>query len=472
MCVKFSYFNIIRGGVNIEDFSAKARRLNYIYSIYESLSIAIAVKCYKINIKYNKIMPIILIISLLVSYLGIRSDAHIFLMIENRESFILSCIFKIGAIGIKVYILKYLVNIKSNISSLLYRYLNTFLVIRIIMQFTTFLTEAGVLKIPLSFLDCILLCVSHYIVLKMMISEIISNPYYNIYRKLITKSKNLKRTTSELLEVNRNFQKVKQEEVIKNELLANISHEFKTPVNVIYSAIQTKEILDCKGKSDLDNKYNNIIKQNCNRLIRLINNFIDTTRLDKGSIQADLKLFNVVSLTEKIAMSIIPYAESKNLKVIFDTSDEELYTFVDEQLYERVLLNILSNSIKYSKDTGDINIYVDNSKNKIQITIKDHGIGMNEDDLQIIFNRFERLDKTLSRNTEGSGLGLHIVKGIIKLLKGNIEISSKKDIGTIVKLEFDKYIPTNSEIEKMRENEFVLINHKHETEIEMSDIYF
>lgn len=97
---------------------------------------------------------------------------------------------------------------------------------------------------------------------------------------------------------------------------------------------------------------------------------------------------------------------------------------------------------------------------------------MNEDDLQIIFNRFERLDKTLSRNTEGSGLGLHIVKGIIKLLNGNIEISSKKDIGTIVKLEFNKYIPTNSEIEKMRENETVLINHKHETEIEMSDIYF
>lgn len=206
---------------------------------------------------------------------------------------------------------------------------------------------------------------SHYIVLKMMISEIISNPYYNMYRKLIIKSKNLKRTTSELLEVNRNFQKAKQEEVIKNELLANISHEFKTPVNVIYSAIQTKEIVGCQGNPDLYNKYNNIIKQNCNRLIRLINNFIDTTRLDRGSIQADLKLFNIVSLTEKIAMSIIPYAESKNLKVIFDTSDEELYTFVDEQLYERVLLNILSNSIKYSKDTGDINIYVDNSKNKI-----------------------------------------------------------------------------------------------------------
>ena len=113
-------------------------------------------------------------------------------------------------------------------------------------------------------------------------------------------------------------------------------------------------------------------------------------------VEPDFKLFNIVSLTEKIVMSIVPYAESKNLEVTFDTTDEELFSFMDEILYERILLNLLSNSIKYSKDKGDINIYVNNVKDKVQIVVEDHGIGMNDEDLKIIFNRFERIVKTLS----------------------------------------------------------------------------
>ena len=99
---------------------------------------------------------------------------------------------------------------------------------------------------------------------------------------------------------------------------------------------------------------------------------------------------------------------------------------------------LLSNSIKYSKDKGNINIYVNNVNDRIQIIVEDHGIGMNDEDLKIIFNRFERIDKTLSRKTEGSGLGLHILKGIVDLLKGSINVVSEKNIGTRIQLEFNQ----------------------------------
>ena len=167
-------------------------------------------------------------------------------------------------------------------------------------------------------------------------------------------------------------------------------------------------------------------------------------------------------------MSVIPFANTKGLNMVFDTNEEELYSYIDEMLFDRLILNLLSNAIKYSKDTGNVYVNMDASDEEVDIIIKDEGVGISKENLRLIFNRFERIDKSFSKNTEGSGLGLHIVKEIIDLLGGKIKISSEEYKGTCVTVTIP--IIKDTEAEQYLYDQNFDINHNHQVEIEMSDI--
>lgn len=306
----------------------------------------------------------------------------------------------------------------------------------------------------------------------------IKKPNDDMYRNLLKKSYELETTVAELKKTIRDKdmlfddckKKTKQEE-IKNEILANISHEFKTPVNVIYSAVQTQDLIKEKASIDEIVKYNKIIKQNCNRLTRLINNFIDTSRFNKDTVEGEFICKNIVEITEYLTMAVVPFAKSKRLNLIFDTSDEELYCLVDRELYDRLILNLLSNSIKYSRTNGNIKVELKDLGDFIQILVEDDGIGIDKYHLKEVFSRFERVDKSYSRNTEGCGLGLNIVKNIVNIHKGSIEVQSKKEEGTKVFIKLPKcngdVNESNETYHRLEDNKYV----KYEVEVEMSDIY-
>lgn len=473
--VTFAYLYVIKLDFGNYLFWGKALSSSIIFPFYESICFTLAVKKYKININYDKAFIITIIISLLVSYVGLRSSLSFILRMDHERNYILSNIIRIASIALKLYVVKMLYDLKNEISKNLYKYLNIYLLARNITQVTAFNTVQS-FRTPIVVLNCLLLVIGQYCVLKIMVSEIAKNPYMNIYSDLIKKTESLENTRNQLSQVSEekevlsiNYEKKKHDEQLKNELLTNISHEFKTPVNVIYSAVQMQDIIKTNGTTDEMAKYNMIIKQNCNRLIRLINNFIDTTRFDKGNIHADFKCVNIVNTTERIVMSVIPFANSKGLNIIFDTSDEELYSSIDEQLFDRLILNLLSNAIKYSKDTGNIYVNMNASDDEVDIIIKDEGVGISKENLKVIFNRFERIDKSFSRNTEGSGLGLHIVKEIIDLIDGKIEISSEEDKGTSVTVTIP--LIKDAVADECSYDQNFDINHEHEVEIEMSDIY-
>ncbi|OOM77984.1 ATP-binding protein [Clostridium sp. BL-8] len=264
----------------------------------------------------------------------------------------------------------------------------------------------------------------------------------------------------------------RKEENMKNDFFANISHELRTPINVIYSALQVENnYLEDDSAKKLILKYNKIIRQNCLRLMRLINNIIDITKIETSFFKPNCKIENIVSVVEDITMSIIEYAESKKIKLIFDTEVEEAYVSCDSDLIERIMLNLLSNAVKYGKENGGIEVYIcKSSENSISISVKDDGIGIPDEMKVKIFDRFLKVDNSLSRRTEGSGIGLSLVKQLVEIHKGTITCNSKLNEGSEFEVifptvEYSINTPNTEEINQPK-------NAIKPTEIEFSDIYY
>ena len=255
-------------------------------------------------------------------------------------------------------------------------------------------------------------------------------------------------------------------EKARDEVLSNISHEFKTPVNVIYSTVQIQDLNLQKEDYDKILEFNKLIKQNCNRLIRLINNFIDSTKLENNKVEIHKKRVNIVSITEDITMSVINFAKRQKIDVVFDAEQEELYCDIDIDQMERIMLNILSNAIKYNKPNGNIDVIVKDRKEKVYIDVIDSGIGIPKDRINTIFDRFERMENKNAVIKEGSGIGLSIVKKLVDALDGEINIESEVDKGTTVRLIFKKSKNQNG-IEEV----YDISQHLEEkVNLEMSDI--
>jgi two-component system CheB/CheR fusion protein len=223
-------------------------------------------------------------------------------------------------------------------------------------------------------------------------------------------------------------------ESLKTEFFSNLSHELRTPLNVILSALQLLDIYenssDISDKEKKVKKYRNIMKQNCYRQLRLVNNMLDITKLDAGFFELTLQKCNIVSIVESVSLSVAEYIKSKSIELIFDTDIEECIMPCDPEKIERVILNLLANSIKFTKPGGDISVNMYDKGENVIISIKDTGIGIPKEKLNIIFDRFRQVDRSLTRNQEGSGIGLSIVKSLVELHGGTISVLSEYGKGT------------------------------------------
>ncbi len=223
-------------------------------------------------------------------------------------------------------------------------------------------------------------------------------------------------------------------ETLKTEFFSNLSHELRTPLNVILSALQLLDTAvngtDINAKEIKFKKYSNIMKQNCYRQLRLVDNMIDITKLDAGFLELNSQNCNIVDIVESVTMSVVEYIQSKSIELVFDTDVEECIISCDPEKIERVILNLLSNSIKFTKPGGSMRVNMYDKGQNIIISIKDNGIGIPDDKLDIIFDRFRQVDRSLTRNNEGSGIGLSIVKSLVELHGGEISVFSEYGKGT------------------------------------------
>ena len=185
----------------------------------------------------------------------------------------------------------------------------------------------------------------------------------------------------------------------------------------------------------------------------------------------NLENHNIVNIVEEITLSVVPYIEQKGISLQFDTDVEEKIMGCDVDQMERVILNLLSNSIKFTKYGGKIMVNFYDKGNNILIIIKDTGIGIPKNKLHMIFERFGQVDKSLARNHEGSGIGLSLVKSIVEMWGGNISIESEYGKGSTFTIE----IPVTVLSEKnsySKENDSISLDLVERTQVEFSDIYF
>lgn len=226
-------------------------------------------------------------------------------------------------------------------------------------------------------------------------------------------------------------------EKVRKDFLSNISHDLKTPINVIYSSCQLQDMLLQNENYEALERHNLICTENCISLTKLTNNVIDISKISSENMSTNLKIGNIVEFAEGKVMSLVEFAKSKGIEIIFDTLCEELYINFDDSLMERVLINILSNSMKFTPEGGRILIKIREENENVKMDILDTGVGMSEEFVKRAFDRYSISNKSKGKE-KGSGIGLFVVYNLVKIQGGDIELNSRVGEGTLFTLTFKK----------------------------------
>lgn len=229
------------------------------------------------------------------------------------------------------------------------------------------------------------------------------------------------------------YKRLIEAEQYKNNYFVNLSHELRTPLNVILSIEQLIRSLVKSGKR-IDNEkmegYMNTLGGNSRRLLNLINNIIDTSKIDSGSYKLNREETNIVSLVEDTALSMVELARTKGIELIIDPEIEELTISCDKLDIERCIVNLIGNAIKFTESEGTITISIDKLEDKVKISVKDTGVGIDEKYHKSIFDRFGQVYDVSSEDFGGSGLGLTLTRNLINLHGGEIKVFSKVGEGS------------------------------------------
>lgn len=267
------------------------------------------------------------------------------------------------------------------------------------------------------------------------------------------------------IQLEKELNRIKEKNKFKTEFLSNVAYDIKKPINKIFET--NNNLIENKGKynSENINNHTRLVKQNCYRLIRLLSNVEYVSRIDNGTCTLELRKCDIVKLVENIVKISKTYTDKKGIDISFKSEVNKKILSLDIDKVEKIILNILSNAIKFT-DTGgkiDINLYMENEQ--VCISIKDTGIGIPKDKTEVIFENFEQLDTTLSRGCEGTGMGLSVVKKLANLNNIKINVESELNKGS----EFIITLPNNIVSKNIKLQDKFAQDEK--IDIEFSDIY-
>ena len=227
-------------------------------------------------------------------------------------------------------------------------------------------------------------------------------------------------------------------ENMRKEFVANVSHELKTPITSIQGFIETLKMTDNLDE-DTKNRFLTIIENEATRLTRLIDDILLLSTIENKT-KKKVEKVDLFEVFEEVHEVINYIAKKKNIKVKYNFENKDIDLWEYSGYIRQILLNIISNAIKYTGENGKVSIKQYIKSEKVFIEVKDNGIGIPEEDIERIFERFYRVDKARSRSVGGTGLGLAITKHMVKALNGNIRVESELGVGSkfIIELPFNQ----------------------------------
>ncbi len=217
---------------------------------------------------------------------------------------------------------------------------------------------------------------------------------------------------------------------MKSRFFGNISHEFRTPLTLILGPLE-------KIRKNIDNSLQptvDIIERNGNRLLKLINQLLDLSKIESGRVALKASLIDVVPLLKGWVTSFSSLAETKDIKLDFNAEKDSCFVYIDHEKMEEVIINLLSNAFKYTANGGQIVVAIrekrKNEKEYLGISVSDTGTGIPEQEIEHIFDRFYQASNADAEDVTGTGIGLSLIKELVELHKGTVHVKSAMDKGS------------------------------------------
>lgn len=276
----------------------------------------------------------------------------------------------------------------------------------------------------------------------------LDNEYQTFYEMAAVQISTALQNVTALENERRKAQELAELDKAKTAFFSNISHEFRTPLTLMLGPLE--ELLKNKDLNKKDKSTVETTHRNAVRLLRLVNTLLDFSLIESGRIKAKFVPTNIASLTKNLASNFRSITERAGLDLIVNVSTLSKITYVDREMWEKIVFNLLSNAFKYTLK-GSISVLVTEEEDQAILTVKDSGVGIPENELTNIFNRFHRVQNSKGRSFEGTGIGLSMIKELIRHHGGEITVNSKIQEGTsfIVRIPFGKeHLPDNQVFEQ------------------------
>ena len=228
----------------------------------------------------------------------------------------------------------------------------------------------------------------------------------------------------------RNVEAIKRSDDLRRELVANVSHDLRTPLASVQGYIETLLLKDDSLDRDERRSYLEIIRRATEKLTRLVGQLFELSKLDTRQVEPQKEIFNLCELSHDLIQKFAPQAEQRGIDLTMKPAPHVLFVEGDVAMLERAIENLVDNAIRYTQRTGRVRLAVEGRGTLARMSVSDDGSGIPADEIANIFDRFYRLDKSRSRHTEGAGLGLAITRKILEAHGGTIEVESKVGKGS------------------------------------------
>ena len=258
-----------------------------------------------------------------------------------------------------------------------------------------------------------------------------ARPMITAYIRDLTEQKKQEEIRERGRELEEQNLRIQEANRLKSEFLANMSHELRTPLNAVIGFAEV--LIDGKAgpTNPVQQEYLNDILTSGQHLLQLINDVLDLAKIEAGKMELNPETFSMKKIVDEVSAIMRPIASKRNITIIVEASAQVDIVTLDQLKIKQVLYNLLSNAVKFSYDNGEVKVIVGlDSQQRLQLQVKDYGVGIKNEDLPRIFREFEQLDSGAARRFPGTGLGLALTKRIIELHRGSITVQSELGKGS------------------------------------------